>query len=65
MKKCTRATKTKWDTFAPYAFSKLEKQNKVDTFLQLFNDYKSLKVKYNEEMDRNKKMLTKVHFLEN
>jgi hypothetical protein len=57
-------TKTKWDTYAPYAFNKLDKQSKTETFLQLFEDYKKLKVKYNEEVDKNKKMLTKIHFLE-
>ena len=49
-RKCSKVTKTKWDNFAPYAFSKLEKTNKIETFLQLFDDYKTLKLKYNEEI---------------
>ena len=47
-KKCRKITQTKWDKFAPYAYSKLDKDAKIETFLQLFEDYNNLKLKLNE-----------------
>lgn len=47
-KKCRKMTHTKWDRFAPYAFSKLDKDAKIETFLQLFEDFNNLKLKLNE-----------------
>ena len=47
-KKCRKMTETKWDKFAPYAFNKLDKDGKIETFLQLFEDYNNLKLKLNE-----------------
>ena len=63
-KKCRKMTRTKWDKFAPYAFSKLDKDAKIETFLQLYEDYNNLKLRLNEEMDRNKKMTARIVSLE-
>lgn len=62
--KCTKVTKTKWDKFSPYSFHKLNNQQKDETFLQLYEDYRGTKAKHNEEVHKNRRLNTELHRLE-